>query len=58
MKDIPAPDISNEVSVREYFSKINTRSEMIAKMPNSIIPMNYPLYKIRKLTEIMKWYIK
>lgn len=47
MKDIPVPDISDEISVKEYLSKIETRSEMIAKMPNSIIPMDFYLYKIR-----------
>ena len=47
MKDIPKPDISNEESVREYFCKINTRSEMIAEMPDDVIPMNFHLYEIR-----------
>ena len=37
MKDIPKPDISNEESVREYFCKIKTRSEMIAEMPDNVI---------------------
>ncbi|WP_443666668.1 hypothetical protein [Eshraghiella crossota] len=46
IKDIPVPDFSNEASVKEYFSKINTRSEMIAEMPDSIIPMDFHLYKI------------
>ena len=39
IKDIPVPDFSNEASVKEYFGKINTRSEMIAEMPDSIIPI-------------------
>ena len=39
MKDIPVPDFSNEASVKEYLGKINTRSEMIAEMPDSIIPI-------------------
>ena len=47
MKDIPKPDISNEESVREYFYKIKTRSEMIAEMPDNVIPMNFHLYEIR-----------
>lgn len=47
MKDIPKPDISNEESVREYFCKIKVRSEMIAEMPDGIIPMNFHLYEIR-----------
>ena len=40
-------DISNEESVREYFCKINTRSEMIAEMPDDVIPMKFHLYEIR-----------
>ena len=47
MKDIPVPDFSNEASVKEYLVKIKTRSEMIAEMPDSIIPMDFHLYKIR-----------
>ena len=47
MKDIPVPDFSNEASVKEYWGKIKTRSEMIAEMPDSIIPMDFHLYKIR-----------
>ena len=47
MKDIPKPDISNEKSVREYFCKIEARSEMIAEMPDNVIPMNFHLYEIR-----------
>ena len=37
MQDIPLPDYFNEASVKEYFGKIKTRSEMIAEMPDSII---------------------
>ena len=47
MKDISLPDYFNEASVIEYFGKIKTRSEMIAEMPDSIIPMDFHLYKIR-----------
>ena len=47
MKDIPTPDISNEESVRQYLDKIKARSEMIAEMPDDIIPMNFHLYEIR-----------
>ena len=46
MKDIPTPDISNEESVRQYLDKIKARSEMIAEMPDDIIPMNFHLYEI------------
>ena len=45
-KNIPAPDSSDETSLREYFSKIKARSEKIAEMPDSIIPMDFQLYKI------------
>lgn len=47
MKDIPKPDSSNEKSIREYLCKIEARSEMIAKMSDNIIPMNFHLYEIR-----------
>ena len=47
MKDIPVPDFSNEASVKEYLGKIKTRSEMIAEMPDNVIPMDFHLYKIR-----------
>ena len=47
MKDIPTPDISNEESVRQYLDKIKARSEMIAEMPDDIIPMDFHLYEIR-----------
>ena len=47
MKDISKPDISNEDSVRQYLDKIKARSEMIAEMPDDIIPMNFHLYEIR-----------
>lgn len=47
MKDIPRPDISNEKSIREYLCKIEARSEKIAKIPDSVIPMNFHLYEIR-----------
>ena len=47
MKDIPTPDISNEESVIQYLDKIKARSEMIAEMPDDIIPMNFHLYEIR-----------
>ncbi len=47
MKDIPKPDISDEESVREYLYKIKARSEMIAEMPDDIIPMNFHLYETR-----------
>ena len=46
MKDIPLPDYFIEASVKEYLGKIKTRSEMIAEMPDGVIPMDFHLYKI------------
>lgn len=48
MKDIPVPEIFDESSVRDYVSKFKTRSEMIAKMPDDILPMDFHLYRIRR----------
>ena len=47
MKDIPKPNIYNEKSIREYLYKIEARREMIAEMPDNVIPMNFHLYEIR-----------
>lgn len=47
MKDIPKPNIYNEKSIREYLYKIEARREMIAEMPDNVIPMNVHLYEIR-----------
>ena len=47
MKDIQKPNIYNEKSIREYLYKIEARREMIAEMPDNVIPMNFHLYEIR-----------
>ena len=47
MTDIPKPNIYNEKSIREYLYKIEARREMIAEMPDNVIPMNFHLYEIR-----------
>lgn len=47
MKDITKPDLFNEETIKEYFRKIEVRSEMIAKLPDSIMPMDYHLYEIK-----------
>ena len=47
VKDIPVPDFSNEESVREFLSKTEARSRMIAQIPDSVIPMNFHLYEIK-----------
>ena len=54
MKDISKPDISNEDSVRQYLDKIKARSEMIAEMPDDIIPMNFHLYEIRMGDDVLE----
>lgn len=47
MKDIAAPDFSSEASVKEFLYKLQARSEMIAEMPDHVIPMDFHLYEIR-----------
>lgn len=47
MKDILKPNIYNEKSIREYLCKIEARREMIAEMPDNVIPMKFHLYEIR-----------
>lgn len=47
MKDIPSPDYTDRESVKNYFDKIETRSEMLAEMPDSVIPMDFHLYRVR-----------
>lgn len=47
MKDIPTPDFSDEESIKEFWSRTEARSKMIAEMPDNIIPMNYHLYEMR-----------
>lgn len=54
MKDIPALDISNETSVRESFSKLKAQSVMITEMSDSIIPMEFHLYKIRIVGDFLQ----
>ena len=39
--------IINRDSIREYLYKIEARREMIAEMPDNVIPMNFHLYEIR-----------
>lgn len=47
MKDIPKPDTSDEDGVREYLRNVRARSELIAAMPDDIIPMDYHLYELK-----------
>lgn len=47
LKDIPRPDASDEDGVREYLRNVRARSEMIAAMPDDVIPMDYHLYELK-----------
>lgn len=47
MKDIPKPDFSDEESVKEFLNKMKARSEMIAQLPDDVIPMDFHLHEIR-----------
>ncbi len=46
MKDIPKPTDYTEESVRESFNQLQTRSEMISKIPDEKMPMDFHLYEI------------
>lgn len=46
MKDIPIPELSNENETREFLEKLEIRSEMISKIPESEMPMDFHLYEI------------
>lgn len=45
--DISKPDVSSEKSIREYWEKLEARSEAIAELPDSVISMDFHLYKIK-----------
>lgn len=47
MKDIPAPDPSDEESVKAFFSRLDARSRMIDEMPDDVISMDYHLFELR-----------
>ena len=47
MQEIAKPDYNDENSVREYIEKIKSRSEMIATMPDSIIQMDFHIYRLK-----------
>lgn len=46
MKEIPNPDFSDEDSVRAYLEQLQVRSERIAEIPDSEIPMDFHMYEI------------
>lgn len=47
MKDISKPDVYNGETVRAFYNKIQVRSEMIAKIPDSEIPMDFHIFEIK-----------
>lgn len=47
MNNISKPDFSNEALVREYFEQLQVRSEMIAEIPDSEVPMDFHVYEIK-----------
>ncbi len=46
MKDIPKPTDYTEESVREFFNQLQTRSEMISKIPDEKMLMDFHVYQI------------
>ena len=47
MKDIVKPAVWNEDSVREFQQQLQMRSERIAEIPESKMPMDFHIYEIR-----------
>lgn len=47
MSDISEPDLSEEASVKEFFNQLQMRSEMIAKIPDYEMPMDFHIYEIK-----------
>lgn len=47
MNNILRQDISNEDSVRKFLFQLQVRSEMIAKIPDSEISMDFHIYEIK-----------
>lgn len=46
MKEIPKPEVYNEDTIREFRHQIALRSEVIADMPDDVIPMDFHIYEI------------
>lgn len=46
MKEIPKPEEYTEDTIREMQRQIQLRSEMIADMPDDVIPMDFHIYEI------------
>lgn len=47
LQDIPTPDYSDESDIKDYFGKVNKRSEFIAAMPDDVLSMDFHLYELR-----------
>lgn len=47
MKDISRPDVYDEASVRAFLHEIQLRSEMIAKISDDKMPMDFHIYEIK-----------
>ena len=47
MSDISEPDLSDEDSVKDFFNQLQMRSEMIAKIPDYEMPMDFHIYEIK-----------
>ena len=47
MKDIKKPNIFDEDSIRKLQQQIQARSEMIARIPDHEIPMDFHIYEIK-----------
>ena len=47
MQDIPAPDYTDEEAIKKYIEKMEVRREMIAELPDNIIPMDFHLYRVQ-----------
>lgn len=46
MKEISKPEVYNEDTIREFRHQIALRSEVIADMPDDVIPMDFHIYEI------------
>ena len=47
MQDIPVPDYTDEEAIKKYIEKMEVRREMIAELPDNIIPMDFHLYRVQ-----------
>lgn len=47
MRDIVKPAVWNEDSIREFHQQLQMRSERIAEIPESKMPMDFHIYEIR-----------